>query len=254
MKGLSGTQCDLSSILLPCFSALFCYVSFWLLYWLSTIHLYIILVVTLKDTPSASPVGQMVKNLPVMLEVWVWPLAWEDPLEKGTATHSSILAWEIPWMEEPGSYSLSSVQFSRSVISNSLRPHESQHTRPPCPSPTPRVHVHWVRDAIQPSHPLSSSSPPAPNPSQHQGLFQWVNTSHEVASLLEFRPQHQSFQRTPRAGLLQDGLVGSPCSPRDSQESPPTPQIKSIVSLALSFLDGPTLTSIHDHWKNHRLD
>ena len=106
MKGLSGTQCDLFSVLLPCFSALFCYVSFWLLYWLSTIHLYIILVVTLKDMPSASPVGQMVKNLPVMLEVWVWPLAWEDPLEKGTATHSSILAWEIPWMEEPGSYSL----------------------------------------------------------------------------------------------------------------------------------------------------
>ena len=71
--------------------------------------------------------------------------------------------------------SLSSVQFSRSVVSDSLRPHESQHARPPCPSPTPeftQIHVHRVSDAIQPSHPLSSPSPPAPNPSQHQNLFQ----------------------------------------------------------------------------------
>ena len=69
----------------------------------------------------------------------------------------------------------SSVQFSRSVVSNSLRPHESQHARLPRPSPTPGVHstqVHRVSDAIQPSHPLSSPSPPAPNPSQHQSLFQ----------------------------------------------------------------------------------
>ena len=51
-----------------------------------------------------------------------------------------------------------------------------------------------------------------------------------------------------------DGLVGSPCSPRDSQESSPTPQFRSISSLVLSFLHSPTLTSIHDHWKNHSLD
>ena len=77
-----------------------------------------------------------------------------------------------------------SVQFNRSVVSDSLQPHESQHARPPCPSPTPRftqTHVHRVGDAIQTSHPLSSPSPPAPNPSQHQSLFQWVNSSHEVA-------------------------------------------------------------------------
>ena len=82
------------------------------------------------------------------------------------------------------------IQFSRSVVSNSLRPHELQHARPPCPSPTlefTQTHVHWVGDAIQPSHPLSSPSPPAPNPSQHQGLFQWVNFSHEVAKVLEFQ-------------------------------------------------------------------
>ena len=65
-----------------------------------------------------------------------------------------------------------------------------------------QTHVHQVGDAIQPSHPLSSPSPPAPNPSQHQSLFQWVNSSHEVAKVLEFQPQHQSFQWTPRTGLL----------------------------------------------------
>ena len=50
-----------------------------------------------------------------------------------------------------------------------------------------QTHVHWIGDVIQPSHPLSSPSPPAPNPSQHQGLFQWVNTSHEVEKVLEFQ-------------------------------------------------------------------
>jgi len=130
-------------------------------------------------------------------------------------------------------------------------------TRGFCPSPTPGVHsthVHWVSDAIQPSHPLLSLSPPAPNPSQHQSLFQWVNFSHEMAKVLEFRVYHHSFQRNPRADLLQNGLVGSPCSPRDSQESSPTPQFKSINSLVLSLLHSPTLTSIHDYWKNHSLD
>ena len=63
-----------------------------------------------------------------------------------------------------------------------------------------QTHVHWVGDAIQPSHPRSFPSPPASNPSQHQSLFQWVNSSHEVAKVLEFQPQHQSFQRTPRTG------------------------------------------------------
>ena len=65
-----------------------------------------------------------------------------------------------------------------------------------------QTHVHRVGDAIQPSHPLSSPSPPAPNPSQHQDLFQWVNSSHEVAKVLEFQLQHQSFQWKPRTDLL----------------------------------------------------
>ena len=57
-----------------------------------------------------------------------------------------------------------------------------------------QTHIHRVSDAIQPSHPLSSPFSPAPNPSQHQGLFQWVNSSYEVAKVLEFQLQHQSFQ------------------------------------------------------------
>ena len=117
-----------------------------------------------------------------------------------------------------------------------------------------QIHVHLVSDTIQSSHPLSSPSSPAPNPSQHQSLFQWVNSSHEVAKVLEFQLQHQSFQRNPRVDLLQNGLVGSPCSPRDSQESSPTPQFKSINSSALSLLHSPTLTSIRDYWKNHSLE
>ena len=154
-------------------------------------------------------------------------------------------------------YDISSVQFSRSFVSNSLWPHESQHARPPCPSPTPRVYPNscplsqWCHPAISSSVvPFSS----CPNPSQHQSLFQWVSSSHEVAKVLEFQLQHHSFQRNPRTDLLQNGLVGSPRSPRDSQESSPTPQFKSINSSALSFLHSPTLTSIHDQWKNHSLD
>ena len=116
-----------------------------------------------------------------------------------------------------------------------------------------QTHIHRVGDVVQPSHPPSSPSPPAPNPSQHQSLFR-VNSSHEVAKVLEFQLQYHSFQRNPRADLLQNRLVGSPCSPRDSQESSPTPQFKSINSSALSLLHSPTLTSIHDHRKNHSLD
>ena len=65
-----------------------------------------------------------------------------------------------------------------------------------------QTHVHWVGDVIQPSHPPSSPSPPALNLSQHQGLFQWVSSSHQVAKVLEFQLQHQSFQWIPRTDLL----------------------------------------------------
>ena len=98
------------------------------------------------------------------------------------------------------------VQFSRSLVSDSLQPHELQHTRPPCPSPTPRVHPDScpsITDAIQPSHPLSAPSPPVPNPSQHQSFssestlrIRWpkywsfsfsIIPSKEIPGLISFR-------------------------------------------------------------------
>ena len=113
------------------------------------------------------------------------------------------------------------------------------------------AHDHWVSEAIQPLCPLVSLSPPAFNLSQHQGVLKLVSSSHQVSKALELQFQHQSFQWSPRTDLLQDGLGGSPCSPRDSQESSPTPQFKSIDSSALCLLYSPTLTSIHDYCKNH---
>ena len=151
----------------------------------------------------------------------------------------------------------SSVQFSCSVVSDSLTPHESQHARPPCPSSTPGVHSdsrpssQWCHLAISSSVVPFSSCPqslPASESFPVSQLFEWGGQSTAVSALASFLP------RNPRDDLLQNGLVGSPCSPRDSQESFPTPQFKSINSLVLSFLHSPTFTSIHDHRKNHSLD
>ena len=90
-----------------------------------------------------------------------------------------------------------SVQFSHSVVSNSLQPHGLQHARPPYPSPTPRVHPNSC-PLSQWCHPTISSpvipTPPTFQLSQHQGLFKWVSSSHQVAKVLEFQLQHQSFQ------------------------------------------------------------
>ena len=150
-----------------------------------------------------------------------------------------------------------SVQFSCSVMSNSLQPHGLQHARPPCPSPTPRVYsnscpLSWgCRPAISSSViPFASclQSFPASGSSLRSQFFATGGQSIRVsasASVLPMNTQDWSPQ---------DGLVGSPCSPRDSQESSPTPQFKSINSSVLSFLNSPTLTSIHDRRKNHSLD
>ena len=84
---------------------------------------------------------------------------------------------------------------SHSVVSNSLEPHGLQHTRLPCPSPSPKTtNLHWVGDAIQPSCPLSSPSPPTFNLSQLQGLFQWVSSSHQLAKVSELQLQQRCFQ------------------------------------------------------------
>ena len=151
----------------------------------------------------------------------------------------------------------SSVQFSRSVMSDSLWPHESQHARPPCPSPTPEVHSdscpssRWCHPAISSSVIPFSSCPqslPASESFPVIQLFAWGGQSTGVSALASFLPK-KSQGWSPLEWTL-----GPACSPRDSQESSPTPQFKSINSLALSFLHSPTLTSIHDYWKNHSLD
>ena len=180
-----------------------------------------------------------------------YPGCWEFSDQTVSSWHS-----HQGFLELSATPKLSSVQFSPSVVSDSLPPHELQHTRPFSPSPSPGVHSNSCPSSWW-CHPAISSSvvpfSPALNPSRHQGLFQWVNSLHEVAKVLEFQLQNQSFQWTPRTDFLQNRLVGSPCSPRDSQEFSLTPQFKSINSSFLSF-HSPTLTSIHDHWKNHSLD
>ena len=113
---------------------------------------------------------------------------------------------------------------------------------------TTQTHVHWVGDAIQPSHPLSSPSSPALNPSQHQ-VF-----SNESALSISW-PKYWSFSFNISPSNGHPGLISFRMDWLDLlAESSPTPQFKSINSLALRFLYSPTLTSIHDHWKNHSLD
>ena len=80
-----------------------------------------------------------------------------------------------------------------------------------------QTYVHWVSDAINLSHPLLSPSPPSLNLSQHQGLFKWVSSLHQVVKILELQLQHQSFQWTLRTDLVYDGQVRSPCSPKNTQ-------------------------------------
>ena len=146
------------------------------------------------------------------------------------------------------------VQFSCSVVSDSLRPHESQHARPPCPAPTPGVHSNshplsqWCHPALSSSVVPFSSCPqslPASESFPMSQLFAWDGQSIGVSALASILPKNtQDWSPLEWTG----------CSPRDSQESSPTPQFKSINYLVLSFLHSPTLTSIHDHWKNHSLD
>ena len=117
-------------------------------------------------------------------------------------SHDTLMAIKIATL---GSFS--SVQFSSVAQSCPILCDPMNRSTPGLPvhhqlPESTQTHVHRVGDAIQPSHPLSSSSPPAPNLSQHQGLFKWVSSSHQVTKVLEFQLQHQSFQWTPRTDLL----------------------------------------------------
>ena len=208
--------------------------------------------------PRMQSDGSLVKNPPAMQEMQAWSLGWKDPLEKEMTTHYSILAWKIPWTEEPGgvqskglqrvghnwvrvvpwnhtnlSYSsrdqISKIKVSQdyivsgssrgeSLLCSASRGHQHSLAYDPfymslsfqfshscltpcdpmdCSTPgfpvlhqlsefTP-THVRWVGGAIQPPHLLSSLSPSTFNNSQHQGLFKWVSSSHQVAKELEFQ-------------------------------------------------------------------
>ena len=151
----------------------------------------------------------------------------------------------------------SSVQFSCSVVSDSLQPHELQHARPPCPSPTPGVHPNsypssrWCHPAISSSVIPFSSCPqslPASGSFPMNQLFAWGGQSIGVSASTSVLPLNaQDWSPLGWTGWIS-------LQSRDSQESSPMPQFKSINSSALSFLHSPTLTSIHDYWKNHSLD
>ena len=150
-----------------------------------------------------------------------------------------------------------SVQFSHSVMSDYLRPHEPQHARPPCPSPTPGVYPNpcplsrWCHPTISSSViPFSSclQSFPASGSFPMSQLFTSGGQSNGVWTSTSVLPMNT--QDWSPLGWTD----WSPCSPRDSQKSSLTLQFKSINSLVVSFLYSPTLTSIHDYWKNHSLD
>ena len=140
----------------------------------------------------------------------IYKLGFEEAEEPEDKLLTSYGSWRKQGSFRKTSASLTTlkfltVQFSCSGMSDSLGPHQLQHARPPCPSPTPGVHSNsrpsspWCHPAISsPVIPFSS----CPNPSQHQSLFQWVNSLHEVAKVLEFQLQQHSFQRTSRTDLL----------------------------------------------------
>ena len=158
----------------------------------------------------------------------------------------------IQYKNKNWAHKFSSVQCSHSVMSDSLRPCGLKHTRlsvlPHLPE-LAQTHVHSVGDDIHPSHPWSSPSPPAPNPSQHQGLFQWVNSLHEVAKVTLLLKYYSNKKVLPVN--IQDwfplGLTGliSLLSKGLSRVFSSTALRKHPFS-ALSLLHGPTLTSIHE--------
>ena len=117
-----------------------------------------------------------------------------------------------------------------------------------------QTHVSWVGDAIQPSHPLSPTSPPALNISKHQGLFQWLRILHPMPKVLQLQRQHQSFQYSFRVDFFRIEWFDFLPIQGTLQESSLALQFKSVNSSALSLLYCPAFTFIHDYWKNHSLD
>ena len=169
-----------------------------------------------------------------------------------------MISHQCPELKEKYLYfNFSSVQFSRSVVSESLQSHEPQHTRPPCPSPTPRLFPNpcplcpWCFPTISSSaFPFSScpQSLPASGSFQMSQLFSLGGQTIGVSASTSVLPVNtQDWYPLGWTGWI-------PLPSRDSQESSPTPQFKNVNSSVLSFLYIPTLTSIYNHWKNHSLD
>ena len=205
-----------------------------------------------------------------MQETWIWCLSQEDCLEEGMTIRSSIPAWRIPQTEEPGG--LQSIELRRvghnwaadkhthcslyHVVSVSVQSLSSVwlFATPWTAARQASLSSTHFRsllklmsiESVMPSLLLSSPFPPALNPFQHQGLFKWVSSSHQVAKALEFQQYSRliSFRIDWLDLLAVQGTL----------KSPTTTQFKSINSSVLSFLYSPTLTSIHDYWKNHSLD
>ena len=192
----------------------------------------------------------------VVFELWCWRRLLRVPWT-ARRSNQSILKEINP------EYSLKGLMLKLQYFghlmwrADSLQPHESQHTRPPCPSPTPRVHwdshssSQWCHPAISSSVIPFSSCPqslPASESFPMSKLFTWGGQNTGISALASFLPKKsQGWSPSEWIGWIS-------LHPRDAQESSPTPKFKSINSSALSLLHSPTLTSIHDHRKNHSLD
>ena len=139
---------------------------------------------------------------------WPWGMGWGRRWEGGSGWGTHVHPWLIHvnvWQKPPQYCKV--IQFSSVAQPCQTLCDPMNRSTPGLPvhhqlPESTQSHVHWVSDAIQPSHPLSSPSPPALNLSQHQGLFKWVSSSHQVTKVLEFQLQHQSFQWTPRTDFF----------------------------------------------------
>ena len=205
--------------------------------------------------------AEMVKNPPAMQETWVQSLGEEGPLEKEITSHSNILAWRISWTEEPGRlphpWSHKDSDPTEQLILTSLVQSLSRVRL----YVIPWTAAHQASLSITNSGACSNSCPSSrwchPTISPSVVPFSCLQSFSALGSfpMSQFFPSGgQTIGISALASVLpihiQDWfplLVGSPCSPRDSQESSPTPRFKSINFSVLSF---STLTSIHDYWKN----
>ena len=197
----------------------------------------------------AETVGMKADNVRQIQETWQSYLSGEALSNRNMLVTSVILIFNSHILRGLKRWNKVSVQFSHSVVSDSSRPHEPQHTRPPCPSPTPGVYSNpcplsqWCHLAISFSVVPFSSCPqsfPASGSFQISQLFTSGGQSIGASASISVLPMNTQSFRMDWLDLL---------AVQGSQESSPTPQFKSINFSVVSFLHSATLTSIHDHWK-----